>query len=78
MAHIGAAKPDKTGRKVARGKLYKAPVASGKSRSSRAGLVFPVGRIRRQLKSVMVGQRVGVGSSVYMAAVLEYLTAELL
>lgn len=26
----------------------------------------------------MVGQRVGVGSAVYMAAVLEYLAAELI
>jgi hypothetical protein len=26
----------------------------------------------------MVGQRVGVGSAIYMAAVLEYLSAELI
>jgi histone H2A len=75
ITHKVITKPE---RKVVRGKLYKPPVATGRSRSSRAGLLFPVGRIRRQLKAVMVGQRVGGGSSVYMAAVLEYLTAELL
>lgn len=53
-------------------------VLSGKSRGSRAGLVFPVGRVKRMLKGVMVGQRVGVGSAIYMSAVLEYMTAELL
>jgi len=60
-----------------RGKLgkAKATVPGGKSRSSKAGLVFPVGRIKRRLKDVMNGQRVGVGSAVYLAAVLEYLTA---
>eukprot|EP00178_Gracilaria_changii_P015899 TRINITY_DN4469_c0_g1_i1.p1 TRINITY_DN4469_c0_g1~~TRINITY_DN4469_c0_g1_i1.p1 ORF type:complete len:111 (-),score=7.20 TRINITY_DN4469_c0_g1_i1:49-381(-) len=60
-----------------RGKA-KAAVAGGKTRSSRAGLVFPVGRIKRKLKDIMQGQRVGVGSAIYMAATLEYLTAELL
>jgi histone H2A len=50
----------------------------GKSRASRAGLLFPVGRIKRKLKEIMIGSRVGVGSSIYMAAVLEYLTAELI
>ena len=59
-----------------RGKLGKAKAAvGGKSRSSRAGLLFPVGRIKRKLKEVMSGQRVGVGGAVYMAAILEYLTA---
>jgi hypothetical protein len=55
-----------------RGKLGKAIVSMGvgKSRSSKAGLVFPVGRVKRMLKAVMINQRVGVGSAVYMAAVL--------
>lgn len=48
------------------------------SRSSRAGLSFPVGRIARMLKQGRYSQRVGVGAPVYLAAVLEYLVAEIL
>ncbi|EJD48293.1 histone-fold-containing protein [Auricularia subglabra TFB-10046 SS5] len=54
--------------------------ASGKSqsRSSKAGLQFPVGRIHRLLKNGNYAQRVGAGAPVYLAAVLEYLAAEIL
>ncbi len=48
------------------------------TRSYRAGLQFPVGRIHRQLKEGRYAQRVGAGAPVYMAAVLEYLVAEIL
>lgn len=48
------------------------------SRSARAGLSFPVGRIARMLKQGRYSQRVGVGAPVYLAAVLEYLVAEIL
>ena len=53
--------------------------AAGKkatSRSSKAGLQFPVGRIARFLKSGKYAERVGAGAPVYLAAVLEYLAAE--
>jgi histone H2A len=49
-----------------------------KSRSSRAGLQFPVGRIHRLLRKGNYAQRVGAGAPVYLAAVLEYLGAEIL
>ncbi|RWW50952.1 hypothetical protein BHE74_00042748 [Ensete ventricosum] len=47
------------------------------SRSSKAGLQFPVGRIARFLKAGKYAERVGAGAPVYLAAVLEYLAAEL-
>ena len=70
---------------------------SGKSqsRSAKAGLQFPVGRVHRLLKRGNYAQRVGAGAPgtwqsmvgcdtslifypVYLAAVLEYLAAEIL
>merc|ERR1712187_506517 len=49
------------------------------SRSARAGLQFPVGRIHRHLKSrSMSNGRVGATAAVYSSAILEYLTAEVL
>ena len=60
-----------------RGKGGKAR-SKGKSRSSRAGLQFPVGRIHRLLRKGSYSDRVGAGAPVYLAAVLEYLTAEVL
>ena len=48
------------------------------SRSAKAGLQFPVGRMARYLRQGGFAKRVGAGAPVYMAAVLEYLTAELL
>ncbi len=53
--------------------------SSGKkavSRSHKAGLQFPVGRIARFLKAGKYATRVGAGAPVYLAAVLEYLAAE--
>ena len=49
-----------------------------KSRSSRAGLQFPVGRIHRLLRKGNYAERVGGSALVYLAAVMEYLTAEVL
>ena len=48
------------------------------SRSARAGLQFPVGRIARFLREGRYASRIGGGASVYLAAVLEYLAAEIL
>ncbi|KAK1269309.1 Histone H2AX [Acorus gramineus] len=48
------------------------------SRSQKAGLQFPVGRIARFLKAGKYAERVGPGAPVYLSAVLEYLAAEVL
>ncbi|KAL6846032.1 hypothetical protein ACP4OV_023480 [Aristida adscensionis] len=48
------------------------------SRSFKAGLQFPVGRIARFLKVGRYARRFSAGAPVYLAAVLEYLAAEVL
>lgn len=50
--------------------------AKSVSRSQKAGLQFPVGRIARFLKAGKYADRVGAGAPVYLSAVLEYLAAE--
>jgi len=49
-----------------------------KSRSEKAGLQFPVGRLHRYLKLRRVAPRVTGTAAVYAAAILEYLCAEVL
>ena len=48
------------------------------TKAARAGLQFPVGRIARFMKQGRHAERVGAGAPVYLAAVLEYLAAEVL
>ena len=71
MATPKKSTPKSAGKKKSAGK-------SKGSRSSKAGLIFPVGRIGSLLRGGRYAKRVGASSAVYMAAVLEYLTAELL
>ena len=63
-----------SGKAAGRGKSAK----KSQTKSSKAGLQFPVGRIGRFLKKGRYAARVGAGAPVYMAAVLEYLCAEIL
>lgn len=60
------------------GKASGEPTGKSQSRSQKAGLQFPVGRVHRLLKRGNYAQRVGAGAPVYLAAVLEYLAAEIL
>ncbi|OXU28351.1 hypothetical protein TSAR_008308 [Trichomalopsis sarcophagae] len=53
-------------------------IGKSKTRSNRAGLQFPVGRIHRLLRKGNYAERVGAGAPVYLAAVMEYLAAEVL
>ncbi|SCU87106.1 LAME_0D08790g1_1 [Lachancea meyersii CBS 8951] len=55
-----------------------AAAKASQSRSAKAGLTFPVGRVHRLLRRGNYAQRVGSGAPVYMTAVLEYLAAEIL
>ncbi|XP_053209682.1 late histone H2A.2.2-like [Panonychus citri] len=59
------------------GKGAKSSQGLKSSRSSKAGLQFPVGRIHRLLKKGNYADRMGNGAAVYLTAVLEYLTAEI-
>lgn len=52
--------------------------SASQSRSVRAGLQFPVARVHRFLRKGQYGNRVGAGAPVYLAAVMEYLCAEVL
>ncbi|CAK8536117.1 unnamed protein product [Lathyrus sativus] len=65
-------------KKGAGGRKGGGPRKKSVTRSVRAGLQFPVSRIGRFLKKGRYAQRVGTGAPVYLAAVLEYLAAEVL
>ena len=85
---------EKTTKQPTESKAKKAPKSSGSStkggrgkkvaseksqtRSFRAGLQFPVGRVHRHLREGRYAERIGAGAPVYLAAVLEYLAAEIL
>ncbi|PIC51741.1 hypothetical protein B9Z55_002131 [Caenorhabditis nigoni] len=57
--------------------LKSKPIHLRKSRSKRAGLTFSVSRVDRKLHEGAHGNRISSGASVYLAAVLQYLTSEL-
>lgn len=48
------------------------------SRSVRAGVLFPVGRIHRYLRKGKYAKRIGQTAPVYLAGILEYLVAEVM
>ena len=61
-----------------KGKKKKKTAKPRQSKSQRAGLVFPVGRITRYLRKGRYAERLKPTAAVYQTAVLEYLTAEVL
>ena len=66
------------GKGKGKGKGGRGAATKSTSRSARAGLQFPVGRIARYMRKQNLASRLGGGAPVYLAAVLEYLTAEIL
>ncbi|NXB59592.1 H2AX protein, partial [Struthidea cinerea] len=61
-----------------RGKSGGKARAKAKSRSTRARLQFPVGRVHRLLRRGHFAERVAAAAPAYLTAVLEYLRAEIL
>lgn len=59
-------------------KSEKVEKAAPSSRSFSAGLTFPVTRVENIMRSLSNVERISGTAAVYMAAVLEYVTAELL
>mmetsp|Transcript_25514 Transcript_25514/g.50241 ORF Transcript_25514/g.50241 Transcript_25514/m.50241 type:complete len:141 (-) Transcript_25514:359-781(-) len=60
------------------GRAKRKSVGMTQSRSARAGLQFPISRVYRFLRKGRYAARVGGGAPVYLAAVMEYLAAEIL
>tara|TARA_B110001450_G_scaffold248924_1_gene265666 strand:- start:2414 stop:2779 length:366 start_codon:yes stop_codon:yes gene_type:complete len=48
------------------------------SKQTKAGLIFPISRVNRMMKEVSGIKRIGGSASVYMTAVKEYVTSEIL
>lgn len=61
-----------------KGKTLTRPKSGHVDRSQAAGLYFKVGRINKAIKNATNNQRVAVDSSVFLAAVLQYLVSEVL
>ena len=60
-------------------KLHIVTGRSGRiSRTAKAGLQFPVSRTHRYLRRGKYSKRIAAGAPVYLAAVFEYLVAEVL
>eukprot|EP00933_Yihiella_yeosuensis_P046931 TRINITY_DN4254_c0_g7_i1.p1 TRINITY_DN4254_c0_g7~~TRINITY_DN4254_c0_g7_i1.p1 ORF type:complete len:162 (+),score=47.12 TRINITY_DN4254_c0_g7_i1:69-554(+) len=51
---------------------------ASESMSSRAKICFPVARFKKALKQGGYAKRAGVGGAIYLTAVIEYITAEIL
>ena len=66
------------GKGKGKGKGGRGSKSKTQSRSARAGLQFPVGRVARYMRRQNMAARLGGGAPVYLAAVLEYLCAEIL
>ena len=64
--------------KTGKGKGGRGDKKQSTSSSTKAGLQFPVGRIGRYIRQGKYATRMGAGAPVYLAAVLEYLCAEIL
>ena len=62
----------------ARGRVKGQAVKPSVTKSSRCDLIFPVGRCNSAIRRGRYASKVGVGGGIFMAAVLEYVTCEIL
>ena len=53
------------------------PKKTSKSRSQKAGLIFPVSKTHRKCNEKKTTKRVGASAPVYIAAVVEFLASEI-
>merc|ERR1719337_615800 len=60
------------------GKAGKVPEGKHTSVAARAGLTFPVHKFAKQLRKGGYTKRLAAGGSIYLTAVIEYITAEIL
>ena len=70
--------PGTSTRKSNARKSAKAAKSKAVTGSTKAGLIFPVGRINRMIKQGRYSERFGIGAGVFLAATLEYLASEML
>ena len=76
---IGTKSPSKSGKASAASKSKKRQTRSKPvTAATRAGTMFPPGRLARMLRRSRLAERSSVTAGVYMAAVLEYVCAEVL
>lgn len=78
-ASVSDEAPEKSTKKQAFGAVKNQKKKPSERSERRAGLTFPVARCKKYIKlKGASGYRIGVGAPVYLAAVLEYICAELL
>lgn len=75
--YVASANNDKTGIKIKKDQK-KNLLEKKRMKSSMAGLQFPVARVFKSIKDGNYAKRVGIGAGVFLAAILEYISAEVL
>jgi histone H2A len=80
MSSTATSQKSSNGSKVSKPQKVSKPSDSSRkaprTRTDRAGLVLPVGRIYGKLRRSGVANRVSAGAPVYLAAALEYIVSE--